>query len=55
VSLKECIFIEDSKNGVLSAKAAGMECIGFQNINSGDQDLSKADFIVKSITEIKIT
>lgn len=49
----DCTVIEDSKNGVLAAKAAGMKCIGFQNINSGNQDLSKADIIVKSIAEIK--
>ena len=51
---EDCIVVEDSRNGVLAAKAAGMKCIGFQNINSGNQDLSKADIIVKSITEIKI-
>lgn len=51
---EECTVIEDSRNGVLAAKAAGMKCIGFQNVNSGNQDLSKADNIVKSITEIKI-
>lgn len=50
---EDCTVIEDSKNGVLAAKAAGMKCIGFQNINSGNQDLSKADVIVKSIKEIK--
>jgi HAD superfamily hydrolase (TIGR01509 family) len=53
VQPKDCIVIEDSKNGVLAAKAAGMKCIGFENINSGDQDLSKADFIVNGITEIE--
>lgn len=52
---EECTVIEDSRNGVLAAKAAGMKCIGFQNVNSGNQDLSKADNIVKSITEIKIS
>lgn len=52
---EECTVIEDSRNGVLAAKTAGMKCIGFQNINSGNQDLSKADIIVKSITEIKIS
>lgn len=51
---KECIVIEDSKNGVLASKSAGMKCIGFQNVNSGNQDLSKADVVVKSIPEIKI-
>ena len=50
---RDCTVIEDSKNGVLAAKAAGMKCIGFQNANSGNQDLSKADTIVKSIVEIK--
>ncbi|HEX9027284.1 MAG TPA: HAD family phosphatase [Clostridium sp.] len=50
---RDCTVIEDSKNGVLAAKAAGMKCIGFQNVNSGNQDLSKADTIVKSIVEIK--
>lgn len=51
---RECIVIEDSKNGVLAAKNAGMKCIGFKNINSGNQDLSKADIVVDSINEIKI-
>lgn len=51
---KDCVVIEDSKNGVLAAKKAGMKCIGFQNLNSGNQDLSMADIIVKSITEVDI-
>lgn len=54
ISPDECIVIEDSKNGVLAAKRAGMKCIGFKNINSGNQDLSNADIIVNSIKEIKI-
>ncbi|EKQ57003.1 MULTISPECIES: HAD family phosphatase [unclassified Clostridium] len=54
VSPENCIVIEDSRNGVLAAKAAGMKCIGFKNVNSGNQDLSKADIIVKSISEILI-
>lgn len=48
----ECIVLEDSKNGVLAAKSAQMRCIGYQNPNSGDQDLSLADFIVKDIKKI---
>jgi len=42
---KECIVIEDSKNGVIAAKRAGMKCIGFINKNSGNQDLSQANYI----------
>ena len=40
---EECIVIEDSKNGVSAAKSAGMRCIGFNNTNSGDQDLTEED------------
>src|SRR5690606_9589607 len=49
-----CVVLEDSRNGVLAAKRAGMRCIGFQNPNSGRQDLSAADFVVQSIGEIGI-
>lgn len=49
-----CLVIEDSKNGALAAKAAGMTCIGYINPNSGDQDLSSADIVVKSISDISI-
>lgn len=44
--------LEDSKNGVLAAKSAGMHCIGFKNINSGNQDLSRADIIIDSMYQI---
>jgi len=49
---KECIVIEDSKNGVEAAKSAGMKCIGFENPNSGKQDLSSADIVINSFSEI---
>ena len=54
VNQEECIVIEDSRNGVLAAKNAGMKCFGFRNVNSGNQDLSKADIIVDSIRNIDI-
>lgn len=38
-----CFVIEDSHNGVMAAKAAGMYCFGFINPDSGNQDLSKSD------------
>lgn len=49
---EECVVIEDSYNGVMAAKAANMKCIGFKNINSGNQDISKADKIVTSLMDI---
>ena len=54
VNPEECNVIEDSRNGVLAAKNAGMKCFGFRNVNSGNQDLSKADIIVDSIRNIDI-
>ena len=45
-SVEECIVIEDSKNGVLAAKAAHMKCIGYINPTSGEQDISMADLII---------
>lgn len=47
-----CIVIEDSYNGLLAAKAAGMKCIGYRNLNSGNQNLSIADMIIDSYKEI---
>ncbi|WP_340075076.1 HAD family phosphatase [Leptobacterium sp. I13] len=46
------VVIEDSKNGVTAAKAAGMKCIGYRNLNSGNQDLSEADFVITRFSEL---
>jgi len=48
----ECLVIEDSANGVRAAKDAGMFCVGFRNLNSGNQDLRRADIIVDSLAEV---
>lgn len=49
-----CVVIEDSYNGVTAAKSANMKCIAYKNPNSGDQDLSKADVVVRSLAEITV-
>lgn len=49
---KECLVIEDSYNGSRAAKAAGMVCYGFQNPDSGHQDLSAADKIFEKFTDL---
>jgi HAD superfamily hydrolase (TIGR01509 family) len=48
-----CIAIEDSKNGVLSAKNAGMFCVGYRNGFNGEQDLSRADMIIHHFAEFE--
>jgi HAD superfamily hydrolase (TIGR01509 family) len=52
VNPKEVVVIEDSKHGVQAAKSAKMICIGYVNPNSGNQDLSKADYICNDINEL---
>jgi HAD superfamily hydrolase (TIGR01509 family) len=52
VDPRRCIAIEDSTNGVLSAKSAGMFCVGFRNGFNEEQDLSSADTIIHSLTEL---
>lgn len=49
--ISDCTVVEDSNNGVTGAKAAGMKCVGFRNLNSGNQDISKADIIVEAFNE----
>jgi HAD superfamily hydrolase (TIGR01509 family) len=41
-----CVVVEDSRNGVMSARAAGMYCIGLRNGFNDDQDLSAAHIVV---------
>ncbi|MCB9201803.1 MAG: HAD family hydrolase [Flavobacteriales bacterium] len=48
----ECIVIEDSENGVQAAKSAGIYCIGYNSFHSKLQDLSKADYVINSFSEI---
>jgi len=46
---KSFLVIEDSEHGVKAAKSAGMLCVGYQNRSSGNQDLSRADWIVQDL------
>ena len=55
VSPEECIVIEDSANGVNGAKKAGMTAVGYINPNSGDQNLSNADYLVESFEGLEMS
>jgi RimJ/RimL family protein N-acetyltransferase len=46
------MIIEDSFNGTLAAKEAGVPCIGFINPNSGNQDLSNASVLIESFKNV---
>ncbi len=50
--MKKCLVIEDSSNGVIAAKAAGMFCVGYASSHTGIQDLSMADLVVQNLYEI---
>lgn len=49
-----CWVLEDTKNGLLAAKRAGMRAIAFRNPHSGQQDLSLADRVVDALAEIEV-
>lgn len=49
---EECVVIEDSKSGIISAKSSGMKCIGVLNGRNKIEDLLHADKIVNSVSEI---
>lgn len=51
-SKENCIVIEDSTNGVIAAKAAGLFCIGYNSLHSKLQDLSKADLVINHFDEL---
>jgi HAD superfamily hydrolase (TIGR01509 family) len=47
-----CVVIEDSTNGVIASKAAGIYCIGYDSENSKMQDLSLADSVIRRFDEL---
>lgn len=49
---EKCIVIEDSTNGIKSAKSAGIFCIGYDSEHSKLQDLSLADMKINHFNEL---
>jgi beta-phosphoglucomutase-like phosphatase (HAD superfamily) len=45
----ECIVVEDSHNGILAAKAAGLRAVATTNIYTEKEDLSDASIVVTSL------
>jgi HAD superfamily hydrolase (TIGR01509 family) len=45
----ECVVVEDSRNGLLATKAAGMFCVVTTNSYTEDEDFSGADLVVTEL------
>lgn len=45
----ECVVVEDSRNGLLAAKAAGMHCVVTTNGYTENEDFSEADMVVPEL------
>ncbi len=43
MAASDCVVIEDSRNGLLAAKAAGMRCVITTSAYTGDEDFTEAD------------
>ena len=54
VAAAEAIAIEDSPNGITSARAAGIFCVGFPNDVTSTLDLSYADLVVGSLEDVSL-
>jgi HAD superfamily hydrolase (TIGR01509 family) len=52
VSASAAIAIEDSPNGIIAAKRAGMRCVAIPNSITAGLDLSHADLVLPSLAEV---
>jgi len=50
---EECLVIEDSRNGVLAARAAGMHVVATTNVYTEREDLSDADIVVTCLGDVE--
>lgn len=54
VAPASCIVFEDSPNGLLAAKKAGMYCVAVQTGSISEHELSKRDYLIQSFNEITL-
>ncbi|MFH1598582.1 MAG: HAD family phosphatase [Patescibacteria group bacterium] len=50
----DCLVLEDSVNGMLAAKRAGMKCIVVRSAQNRKMKFDRADAIVNSLADIKL-
>ena len=54
VSAEEAIVLEDSENGILAAKRAGIFCVVVPNSITSRLDLSQADLLLESLEQLSL-
>jgi HAD superfamily hydrolase (TIGR01509 family) len=54
VAASEAIAIEDSPNGVLAAKRAGLRCVAIPNSITAGLDLGQADVVLGSLADVTL-
>jgi HAD superfamily hydrolase (TIGR01509 family) len=54
VNASEALAIEDSPNGVVAAKSAGIRCVAIPNTITARLDLSHADLVLRSLSEMTL-
>jgi HAD superfamily hydrolase (TIGR01509 family) len=54
VSATEALAIEDSPNGVMAAKSAGLRCVAIPNPITARLDLSQADLVLQSLADMTL-
>lgn len=53
ISSSECLVVEDSKEGILGARRAGIRCLAVTNSHPAEE-LTQADAVVKSLQEVTV-
>ena len=53
-SARECVAIEDSRNGLMAAKAAGLHTVVTPNFWTRAQDFSAADWVLPSLGKLDV-
>ncbi|HUF94127.1 MAG TPA: HAD hydrolase-like protein, partial [Candidatus Limnocylindria bacterium] len=55
VDPRHAIALEDSPNGILAAKRAGMRCVAVANPLTAQLDLSAADLRIESLADLPLS
>ena len=50
----DALAIEDSPHGIIAAKSAGLRCVAVPNPITAGLDLSLADLIISSLSEVTL-